>query len=284
MNFKGRAAIHQEGFFHDDLRVDMNALTGRAQSHWLNMESAKDGKIFYDDYGIFDCVKALRKGKKNTPEWFRDTLRSQHILFNIFVPFIKEKTLAVSVISDLLSRDINCVTGIEVEYPSNSENPLGDRTSFDAFVEVETKNGKGFFGIEIKYTEKGYSIGDGERRRLLEAGNIYRSTTEECGLYEIYCENLRTNEFRQIWRNHLLAFKWKERKEYDFFNSVTIYPSGNTHFTKAFARYSDFLTDEGKRTISSITYERLIDTLSKNADSERQRNWIAYLTNRYIVT
>jgi hypothetical protein len=278
-SFKTSATMHQLEYFAGKNQKDLKK-QGRAQNHWLNQEAAAAGKIFYDGYDIFGYVQRdFRNNKKETPEWFYDTLRSQHIPCNFFVPLMHENKLGIKVFNDLLGLDIQEINRIEFEYPKRKDNPLEDNTSFDAFIEYSFAEGKkGFLGIEVKNTEGGYSAGEKEKKWL----SCYHKHSKP----ELYNNpgdsELESNQFRQVWRNHLLAILFAEKK-YTQFHSITIYPSGNEHFARTMTKYPiNFLTEKGKMTLSGVTYEEYFKTLKKYAENEQQNIWVKYLMERYL--
>jgi hypothetical protein len=74
----------------------------------------------------------------------------------------------------------------------------------------------------------------------------------------------------------------------DYFDSLTLYPSGNSHFhssgshTGTVAAYEDLLTEKGKNTFHAITYEGFFKALRKHYKSDRNLSWLDYLETRYI--
>jgi len=285
MNFKEKAHLHQLSFFSEEdrkLSDSERKNPGRAQAHWLNNKATSEGKIFYDEYGIFQAAIDWRKGKTNTPEWFKDTLRSQHIPFNFFIPLVKEKELGIKVFGELFNIEITDFR-VEIEFPPKKLNPLGDNTSFDAFIEYDYAGGKGIIGIETKYTEGGYSPTSKELELVNDPDSVYYKETRRSGLYlESSYEELKKNSYRQIWRNHLLACVFGGGM-YRKFLSATFYPEGNSHFVKTIGKFMNFLTDDGKDTLVGITFEEYFNALQKYAVSRDQRNWIDYLLKRYLV-
>jgi hypothetical protein len=284
MIFKEEAKRHQKNFFHNHERQDPDDLSrGRAQKHWLNESAAATGKNFYNKK-VFTAVNQYRDGKINVPEWFLDTLRSQHIPFNFFVPLWDDQEFAIKVLKQLFRINITSLTRIEFEFPSRSDNPLEDNTSFDAFIEFETGVGKGFFGIETKYTEGGYSAGDQEKAYFEnDDESVYYMNTHPDFFLDARNQLLKENSYRQIWRNHLLSLKFAQDNAYEKFISVTMYPHGNNHFFKHLPIYKNFLTKKGQETLEGITYEKYFRILLENAVTDKQRNWIIYLIARYLV-
>jgi len=282
-SFKNLAKNHQLKYFKSENQALIENKQCRAQAQWLNPEAAGAGKIFFDGYDIFRYVRVeFRHNKPDTPEWFYDTLRSQHIPFNFFVPFLQEKELCRIVFNELLNLNILEIQCIEFEFPKREDNPLRDNTSFDAFIEYLTEAvKKGFLGIEVKYTEGGYSPGNTETQNY--------PRYHDCSRGEYYLnsddKDLEQNCFRQVWRNHLLAVHFAKEEKYAQFHSITLYPSGNEHFADAMKEYpAKFLTDKGKETLDGLTYERYFNILERNAVSDQQKEWIKYLMERYLVS
>lgn len=293
MAFKDNAREHQTIYFGEKVnQSNIKNRKGRAQAHWLTDIAAASGMNFYNGYNIFAEAKASRGNKKDTPEWFYDTLRSQHIPFNFFIPLEKEVDLNKKVWNELLKIEIERVDKVEIEYPPMDKELLNDKTSFDAFIEyTNTKKEKGILGIEVKYTEGGYSAGKTESDLINKEDSTYYKATKESELYDLEACNLksvsdnylRQNKNRQIWRNHLLAYVYAKKNDINNFHSITLYHEGNTHFTKAFEGYQNYLTKDGKASLKSITYSEFCKVLIKHATTDNQKGWLKYLVKRYDV-
>lgn len=281
MSFKKDATKNQSDFFDaSERQVGKNPKEGRGQDHWLTSSSAKTGKNFYSEE-VFEAAKESRGNKTNTPEWFLDTLRSQHIPFNFFIPLDNDRLFAIKVLNELFNLKITKINCIKIEYPPHGLNPLKDRTSFDAFISYFENNKKGFIGIEVKYTEGGYSPTTKELDLVNDENSLYYQKTDSNLYYDV--SSLKDNSYRQIWRNHILASEFKKQEKYDQFISATFYPAGNTHFTNAICMFQTFLTRNGRKTLTGITYEDFFETLLEYAETDKQRNWISYLITRYLV-
>ena len=112
-------------------------------------------------------------------------------------------------------------------------------------------------------------------------GSTYWVTTRKSGLFtDSGCILLATEDLRQIWRNHLLGLKMRAVGDLDRFISVTIFPSGNGHMSRALSRYQGLLTDDGKSDLQSCTFERYIDSLEGGTEIEE---WKVFLQDRYLV-
>jgi hypothetical protein len=88
-------------------------------------------------------------------------------------------------------------------------------------------------GIEVKYTEHSYKIGDTEKANVENPDSRYWTLTKKSGIFiESQFDKLVEDDMRQIWRNHLLGISMIENKDIKKFTSVIVYPSGNAHFNK----------------------------------------------------
>ena len=223
-------------------------------------------------------------------------LRSEHIPWNVFIPMAHDFNATAQVFNKILGVDeIDEVTDIRIEWAPDKTECLNDNTSFDAYIEY-LHNGKTCgIGVEVKYTEEGYPFGVKERREVMEnEQSKYAQVTKSCGWFipEITNQPIREtdlcrDEFRQIWRNHILGASMVGNKnigkdKVEKFHSVTLYPKGNPHFVEILPAYERFLTDEGRSTFGYITIESLIDLLDQYFPKTKEfQNWIHYLRIRY---
>ena len=215
-------------------------------------------------------------------------LRSEHVPYNIFVPMMTDLATASRCFSEILPhRDIKTIRKWLIEYAPNT---INDRTAFDVYVEYETSKGeKGVIGIEVKYTEEGYSVGNKEFAMMQDSQSAYSVTTRNSGCF-INNDPMQFNnpDFIQLWRNHILGLALLQQGKTDYFDSLTLYPSGNHHFHSSgnhmgtIAAYEELLTDKGKNTFHGITYECFFNTLREHYQSTRNISWLDYLDTRYI--
>lgn len=280
--FLRRARLHQSVFRakHLDLPFD-------TYGNYLTKEDGEKGKNFYDGYGVFDAVKKYRKYNKPL---YSNLLRSEHIPFNIFIPLDKDRNYCKNVFSDILNLNIISIDKIEIEHaPKPKEKYLNDGTSFDAYIEYTNYDGtKGMIGIEVKYTEKEYKLqaNSKQEKDINDKNSLYFSVTNSCGLYKANAiEVLPTDKFRQVWRNHILgeSILLADSNKFQHFTSLTLFPSDNSHFIKTSKEYIDLLTKNDNKFIA-LTYEDFFALLSKHCPDSNYKNWLDYLTTRYIVT
>ncbi len=279
--FLRRARLHQSVF-----RAKYLVLPYDTYGNYLTEEDGKKGKNFYDGFGIFDTVEKYRKYNKPL---YSNLLRSEHIPFNIFIPIEKNRNYFKNVFGDILKSSIISIDKIEIEYaPKPKEKYLNDGTSFDTYIEYSNFDGtKGIIGIEVKYTEQAYKLQPNSKQEkdINDKNSLYFSVTKNCGLYkENAIEVLPTDNFRQVWRNHILgeSILLTDSKKFQLFTSLTLFPANNSHFIKTSKEYIDLLANNDNKFIA-LTYEDFFLLLSKHCPDSNYKKWLDYLTTRYII-
>lgn len=260
---------------------DINHLTDEDASRLMNFVPS-----FHEEIRRAMIEKYGRVSESH--DLMNDMLRSENIPWNIFVPMFQNEAAAINILKKITNRnDIAKITDWKIEYNPKT---LYDNTSFDAFVQYQTVSGKpGIVGIEVKYTEEGYKVHDRELERISNPGSSYSKVTRMSDCFiDTDTEQFNTKEYIQIWRNHMLAISMG-MKYGSIYDSVTVYPSGNTHFhssnghTGALESYKSLLSDKGKESFHFISFEELFSLLQSTYSGERYQNWIEYLQTRYIV-
>jgi len=231
-----------------------------------------------------------RRGRIPTNDFglMNNMLRSEHVPWNIFVPMMTDLTAAASSFAEILPhRDIKTIRKWIIEYAPNT---INDRSAFDAYIEYETsKRETGVIGIEVKYTEEGYPVGNKEFEMMQNPASAYSVTTRNSECF-INNDPLQFNnpDFIQLWRNHILGLAMIQQGKADYFDSLTLYPEGNIHFNSSDSyigvveAYTRLLTAKGKDTFHVITYEDFFCLLRKHYPSDRNLSWLNYLETRYI--
>ena len=241
---------------------------------------------YHDEIG-----KALCDDRGRIPTDFglmANMLRSEHVPWNIFVPMMTDLMTAAKCFSEILPhREIKNIRNWKIEYAPNT---IQDKTAFDVYIEYETSRGEtGVIGIEVKYTEEGYSVGNKEFAMMQNPESAYSVTTRSSECF-VNNDPLQFNnpDFIQLWRNHILGLAMLQQGKADFFDSLTLYPSGNVHFHSSdrhigvIEAYEGLLTDKGKDTFHAITYEDFFQILRENYNNSRYLLWLKYLETRYI--
>ncbi len=279
--FLKRARLYQSKF-----RAEVLNLPCDTYGNYLTRKDGEDGKNFYNGLRIFETVR--RRYSKYSKQLYSNMLRSEHIPFNLFVPLNENRDFCKNVFNTFFQNTISSIDLIKIEYaPSPKEKYLDDATSFDTYVEyTHVDRSKGIIGIEVKYTERGYSLTakSTQARNVNDPNSRYYEVTKISGIYrpEII-PNLKTDKFRQIWRNQILgeSILLADAEKFKHFTSVTIFPQDNRHFIEASSQYVDFLIDQNK--FIALTYEDFFVACSQYCPDDDYKNWLEYLTCRYIV-
>lgn len=284
-NFKAKARKHQFDFRENELNDFYDEKNPQVI---LTPDAAKKGLIFCDTYREF--IRTKVKSFKATA-LFSNMLRSEHIPYNIFTPMEMDLEASVSLFNEIIRGGISSITEIKIEFAGDGEKDeyLNDGTSFDAFIKYTTVDGKkGGIGIEVKYTEKEYRIGDIEEKAIANATSKYHQKTKESRYFVSSLDVLsfiKANHLRQIWRNHILGYSMLQRGDIQHFHHIHLYPKGNEHFHDfAIPEYRKLLTEKGHETFIALTFEELFALLSKYFTSPKQVEWQDYLRRRYIVS
>jgi len=292
LEFKKKAKQHQVNYREKHISPDYNTYVT-----WLTDEAGNGGRNFFDGFGVFEAVQ--QRYPKFYVDLYSDMLRSEHIPFNLFVPFKHDLTFCKNVFNEILGGCIKSIDkqaiidrgeNIKIEFaPSPKENYLNDRTSFDTYIEyTHQDNSKGIICIEVKYTEKEYKleVGSTQEKTINDKSSKYFSVSKDCGLYEQTSMDLMlTDIFRQVWRNQLLAesIRLVHNDKFKYSSSLTFYPEGNGHFTDTSEKYIAMLLDN-KNTFVPVTYENFLIACLKHCPNNDFKKWIDYLTDRYIVS
>jgi hypothetical protein len=286
LSFKERAKSHQIKFREKVLGVGFNGY-----ETILNDLDAQQGMIFFDGFKIFEAVQDRYPYFKLNQACFANMLRSEHIPFNFFIPLSKNPEYARAVLNRFMGGVINRITEVRIEYAPDPVKALMDSTSFDAFIEYRHASGEiGILGIEVKYTEREYRLmkNSKEGREIYQDSSVYNTLTNKIGLFrKEKIEELKTDSFRQIWRNQLLGESMTRKNhpesKYEYFTSIILYPEGNDHFREVIPLYKSFLTPGNENSFTGITYEELIKAARELTGDKEYLRWLQYLEDRYIV-
>ena len=269
--------------YREDVLCDFNEY--RAPQVLLSEENAKRGLIFYD--GFRDLI--LSKVGNVATQLTANMLRSEHIPYNLFTPLETMPEIAADLFSRMIDVPIKQIKSIKIEYAGTGDKSmyLNDRTSFDAFVSYITHDGRnGGIGIEVKYTENEYPLGDKEGKDIAGGNRSYKDMTVESGYFTPGLDIsmfLTAHHLRQIWRNHILGYSMKHKGDVDIIHHVHIYPEHNEHFHNyALPEYRTLLTENGNESFKTITYENYFNMLDNYRDNEQVSDWVKYLRKRYL--
>ena len=282
--FKAKARAHQFAFRENVLNDFYDEKNPQVI---ISPECAKQGLIFCDTYR--ELIKSKVKSFKSST-LLSNMLRSEHIPYNIFTPMEKDMNAAIALFNEIIGGGISKITRICIEFAGDADKSeyLNDGTSFDTFIEyVSTDGSFGGIGIEVKYTENGYPIGIKEKKDIENIEGAYNQMTRKSHWYIPTLDIvafIKANHIRQIWRNHILGYSMLHRGEIKHFHHIHLYPQGNKHFhQRAIPEYKHLLTEEGINSFIDLTYETLFNLIEKHFKQDKQKEWLKYLRERYIV-
>lgn len=289
--FKAAAKRHQINY-----RVKNISSEYKSYATWLTDEAGQIGKNFFEGFSVIDAVR--QRYPNFYVDLYSDMLRSEHIPFNLFIPLRYDLTFCKNVFNEILGGCIKLIDkktlieggeNIKIEFaPTPKEYYLNDRTSFDTYLEyVHQDNTRGIIGIEVKYTEKEYRLeaGSTQEKTINDKSSKYYSVSKDSRLYDPNSiDILRTDIFRQIWRNQLLAesIRLFHNDKFKRSSSLIFYPEGNEHFTDTSERYMALLLEKNNKFVP-VTYEKFLSACNNHCPSNDFKRWIDYLTKRYIV-
>lgn len=274
--FKAKARLFQSKYRDEILGVDFQ--------DYGNRLTDSDAKALLNYYSRLNSRNVLRQRYPNySRKRDADLLRSEHIPFNLLAPLATNLEAAASIIAKAWNIDCSEITLIEIEYaPSPKEEYLNDGTAFDTYLNIILKNGKSCgIGIEVKYTEQAYPIGKTELINVQNHNSLYWQTARASGVFKNPDDEIfGTDEFRQIWRNHLLGLKMIQTGDVDEFYSITLFPDGNNHFHHVIPKYTSRLKDKAKPYLIGCTFEKFISSIQ---GSPEMNEWKEWLNQRYII-
>lgn len=287
IGFKERAKRHQIKFREDVLKVGYDGF-----ETILTDSDAQQGLIFFDGFRVYEYAQARYPYFKLKQACFANMLRSEHIPFNFFVPLSKNLEYARAVLNRFMGGVINIITEVRLEHAPDPAKALMDKTSFDVFIEYRhAYGGLGILGIEVKYSEREYKLirDSKESKDIADPESIYNKLTSKIGLYrKAIIEKLKTDEYRQVWRNQLLGEsmirKNQSDSKYIHFTSIILYPEGNDHFRNLVPMYKSFLNPGNESSFIGITYEEFIAAARGLTEDTEFLRWLQYLEDRYIIS
>lgn len=275
--FKAAARRHQSLFRSNVLSIPYSSKHG-------NMLTDHDAQALVNYYAGLN-IRAEKE--KRYPGYSRERdanmLRSEHMPFNLLAPLKADVDLAAHIIEHAFGFILVPPFKLRIEWaPSPKEDYLGDHTAFDTYIEGHDPHGrKVALGIEVKYTEQGYPIGETENQRVKDMGSSYWSVTERSGRFrDSRSEALVDDDVRQMWRNHLLGLAMCQKGKIEDFVSIVLYPAGNVHMASAIDKFQQQLKDEHAGGFLGCTFESFIDAID---GGDEILKWKSYLRDRYLV-
>lgn len=174
------------------------------------------------------------------PRIYNHLLSSQPLCFNLFGELTLDLDLATRVLAKMTEGRIAQVCSICFEFsPGRGDKSYtGDHSAFDVYATYKTgSGGKGFVGIEVKYHESVESVSaEKERKYYDKHKDRYEKIASDMGCFhETALGTVRGLWLQQIWRDHLLMWAHKNKKEDRFEDAffVFLHSEANSSCRKA---------------------------------------------------
>lgn len=275
--FKVAARLHQSKYRAEVLKV--------GYKNYGNRLTKPDAMALLNYHDKLNCRQVLRE---RYPSYSKkrdaDMLRSEHIPFNLLAPLDTNREAAIGIIGKAFGVACAEIELIEVEYaPDPKALYLNDGTAFDTYILVKKADGtKCGIGIEVKYTEQAYRIGNAEAKNVNDHQSRYWQVARASGCFtDPDDRTFGEDDLRQIWRNHLLGLSMIQRGDIDEFYSITLYPAGNTHFHEVMPQYTQRLEKNAQASVLGCTFEKYIASISGTPEFD---DWKEWLERRYVVS
>lgn len=296
MNFKEKVKAHQIKYKKNELGLAKSGLHGKKKyEHILSDQDGLKGANFYcyKNETEWNELKHWANGVNFKSNGLKNTLRSEHIPFNLFFPLAKLKDsnnqMLSSFIGSLVGQEIKETTEIKIEFAGgNAELLLKDRTSFDAYIQCLSHSGEIIgLGIEVKYTEKSYPFTYKERAEFNNPNSVYYQVANWSKAFNNLdfahnAEHIERTRLKQPWRNHLLGLAMCKQGLLSRFYSVHLYPEFNTYQGKVVKSYQEKLSEVGIQSFVPLTFEQFIAQAKSHFADQYSKKWLPYLQKRYV--
>lgn len=192
-----------------------------------------------------------------------DLLSSMPMCFNLLGPLWADPELVASVVTrwfpDSVLPDATLDVNFEWSPGRRDAEWLGDRTAFDAMIQVTTKDRRHLIGIETKYHEAAAAT---SRPAGTPIPARYLEVTEAAGLFSDAStpNSIWGTPLEQVWRDHMLALACRQHPHgWDDVTYVLVAPAGNPEWKPLVDDYVSLLRPEARSTIGYRSLESLLD-------------------------
>lgn len=277
--FTARMRFHQSWWRHHHLgeRHGVDA-RGLEYGNYLRADAAQRGANFLTPEIAAYANDRIRSGSGVEPFRCRhNLLSSQPMAFNLFGPLHLDRDLARTLLDPLLPGGVRSAA-VDVEWAPDPKTHLEDGTSFDVVIRYETSDGAlAIAAIETKLTEPfSHKRYDTPLYREVAAASEAWVDPADAALAD--------PAWNQIWRNHLLVEKIRQRPEA---------PSGlqgceivvghplDRRCKRSCDGYVRFLA-EPARVFRSLPIDQIVSTWRPLVDPTRHGGWLDTFTTRYL--
>jgi hypothetical protein len=193
-----------------------------------------------------------------------DLLSSMPMCFNLFGTLWKNPSLAADAVQRWFPHMAlpDSTVSVHFEWSPGRRDPywLGDRTAFDAMIEIVTNERRHLIGIETKYHEhptavRHDSAPPGRYLEIAEAADLCAEATIRAQIWGSAVE--------QVWRDHLLALACGQHADgWDRVHYVLAAPERNPSWEHLVDDYRSLLHPHARRSVEYRSIESLIEQAS----------------------
>jgi hypothetical protein len=242
-------------------------------ANFLKPEIFEYAKFRCADKRIVETIEAFRL--------FNNMLSSQPMCFNLFVPLRsavrRGDALVLKAFQQVFPQfNIDRLVNIEIEFiPVPIDEYTNDKSAFDAFVELRTKDGKkGCIAIETKYVD---SLGTNNPSNM----STKFSVATDIGCFtEDGLKRIET-ECPQIFRNFLLVEKYRLRHGFEYSHSIVLALQEDKEADKEIDEFKNLLRPEFQSKITKTSLEEFVDAIHKHCP-KNEKQWIERFRDRYL--
>jgi hypothetical protein len=212
-------------------------------------------------------------------------LSSMPLCFNLFGALRSEPAF-IDLVRAVFDSHAAAIDRVTCEWAPPSEDHLGDRTAFDAFIAYRSDDGRrSFIGIETKYTEPFSQATHGREGRkaggaLTASGLRYREVSETSGWFTHGSEaatNLEVPAANQLWRNTLLAASLEQSGDLGSGTVAVVAVAGDPGVRKAMNAITPELIDPTR--VREVTLDSIV-AAARSIDG--LRGWAERFDHRYL--
>lgn len=285
--FKRAARLHQARWRADKcLPIGSEPMrpkpdkTPRPLGSRVELAAAKEGLSNFLGEPVRDAVRHRIASPEphqtlNADRLYCDLLSSMPMCFNLFGWLHEDASGLNRAVRSLWPDAPGRARALRFEWSPGRLDPeyLGNRSAFDAAIELELPGGLGVIGVETKYHEHCMA----EKRPSNDRLDRYREVTRESRVFKPGAlDAILEKDLQQIWLDHLLALSMlqNESGKWKWAKFVLVHPERNVSFADAARRYRALLKDA--QTFEAKTVESILDAgaLPKVATEAFRRRYL----------
>jgi hypothetical protein len=274
----------EQGEYFDDRNKVFKKVCNRMKNGKANNNNFLSDEITTVVKQTVEDQKKSKSGIINEDRLYNNLLSSQPLAFNFFALFKLNPPIALAFLKTLRP-DITEVFDVVFE---TAPKGASDHSAFDFGFVVKSTKGTGFMGFECKYTDtfsyknpkSKVNYGDKtdmeEEKHYQDYFKLYSQSRDR--FPADYFEYVRNPDYNQLFRNELLAVKFKS--EYDFVITGLFCHQEDKETVNAGLEFQKKIGN-GHDDFILLTYAQYFEILQRQNLSWQQRELVMLLWTRY---